>query len=89
MKFPMFRVAVCLLALLSLPVFGFVYDTFKPQIEGSAAVAQLEDSDITYGASRRVIVDRFIPFVYNGVVLGFVFLVGGHWVFVNRKQLFV
>ena len=88
MKFPTFRVVLVLLALLSLPAFNYVYDTFKPQVEGRAAVAQLEDSDLTYGASRRVIVDRLIPVVYHGVVVGFVVLVAGHYVLVNRKHLF-
>lgn len=88
MKFPSFRIFLTVVLFLTFPVFTYTYETFKPQVEASAVVAQLEDSDLTYGLSKRVIVSQLIPNIYYMALIGSLLLVWGSWMFFNRKVLF-
>lgn len=86
MKFPTVRVFFTIMALIAVYSANFVYSTYEGPIEGSAAVAQLEDSDVEYGAARRVVND-FIPQVFNLSLLAFLTILWGSWLVSNRKLI--
>ena len=60
------RIVLTLLFITAMVILAFTYHSFEGQIEGNAAVNQLENCDYTYAVSKRVIVNKV------GLFLGYI-----------------
>jgi hypothetical protein len=68
------RIGLTTVLLLFLFTSGYVYDAIQGPLEGSIAVQQLEDNDVTYIAARRAIEDKFLLQVVQVCLCVFVVL---------------
>lgn len=87
MKVPKIRLILSVLLLISLPVFNYVYTSVEGPVEGSLAVAQLQDDAVTYAAARRGIVDNAILQFYTFGVCSVLLVVWGTWAYSNRRKI--
>lgn len=65
------RIGLTVILLLFLLASGPIYDAIQGPVEGSIAVQQLEDDDMTYIAARRAISNRFLLQVVQFGLVGF------------------
>ena len=76
MKIPTTRIVFTVIILLGMFAFDYVYTTFEGPMEGSMAVATLEDDAMTYGMARRGI-QKAIPEIFFCTAFGILLLIWG------------